>query len=149
VVRSFDAQAIQDILEVIKALEQTAARLLCRAAPDAVIAALQAAHAEMMRLYRSGERLAYFKLNQNIHSGIAAGSGNPVLAQTHEQLQSRIRRIRFIGNEEPGRWAGAVAEHEEMMQALAVRDGEWLARVLGTHLDHTLERVRHAVQTSR
>jgi DNA-binding GntR family transcriptional regulator len=146
VVRSFDAKAIRDILEVIKSLEQTAARLVCRNAPDADIAALQATHAEMMHLYSTGDRLAYFKLNQKIHSGLAQASGNPVLAQTHEQLQSRIKRIRFIGNEEPGRWAGAVAEHEEMMKALAARDGEWLARILGEHLDHTLERVRHAVE---
>jgi DNA-binding GntR family transcriptional regulator len=145
VVRSFDAQAIHDILEVLKTLEQTAARLLCRRASDAEIAALQATHAEMMRHYRAGDRLAYFKLNQKIHSGIAQASANPVLAQTHEQLQSRIKRIRFIGNEEPGRWAGAVAEHEDMMLALAARDGAWLARVLGRHLDHTLDRVRHAI----
>lgn len=145
VVRSFDEQAIHDILEVIKALEQAAARLVCRNASDQEIAALQATHAEMMRLYGRGDRLAYFKLNQKIHSGLALASGNPVLAQTHEQLQSRIKRIRFVGNEEPGRWAGAVAEHEEMMQALAARDAEWLSRIIGQHLDHTLERVRHAV----
>lgn len=145
VVASFDAAAIRNILEVIKGLEQLAGRLLCKNASDAEIAALQATHAEMMRLYRKGERLAYFKLNQKIHSDIAVGSGNPVLAQTHEQLQSRIKRIRFIGNEEPGRWAGAVAEHEEMMQAIAARDGEWLAAIIGKHLDHTLERVTQAI----
>jgi DNA-binding GntR family transcriptional regulator len=145
VVRSFDARAIRDILEVIKALEQMAARLVCSQATDSELAALQTTHDQMMRLYRAGDRLAYFKLNQKIHSGLAQASGNPVLAQTHEQLQSRIKRIRFIGNEEPGRWAGAVAEHEEMMRALAARDGDALARVVGEHLDHTLERVRHAV----
>jgi DNA-binding GntR family transcriptional regulator len=145
VVRRFDERAIFEILEVIKVLEQTAARLLCQRASDADIAALEATHEEMMRLYRAGDRLAYFKLNQRIHSGIALASGNAVLAQTHEQLQSRIKRIRFIGNEEPGRWAGAVAEHEEMNAALVARDAERLARILGLHLDHTLERVRHAI----
>jgi DNA-binding GntR family transcriptional regulator len=145
VVASFDAVAIRNILEVIKGLEQLAGRLLCKNASDAEIVALQVTHAEMMRLYRKGERLAYFKLNQKIHSDIAAGSGNTVLAQTHEQLQSRIKRIRFIGNEEPGRWAGAVAEHEEMMQAIVARDGEWLATIIGKHLDHTLVRVTQAL----
>lgn len=145
VVRRFDEKAIFDILEVIKALEQTAARLLCQRASDAEIATLQATHEEMMRLYRSGDRLAYFKLNQEIHSGIALASGNVVLSQTHGQLQSRIKRIRFIGNEEASRWAGAVAEHEEMNAALVTRDAERLVHILGLHLDKTLERVRHAI----
>ncbi len=145
VVRRFDEKAIFNILEVLKALEQTAARLLCLRASDAEIAALQATHEKMMQLYRKGDRLAYFKLNQQIHSGIALASGNAVLAQTHEQLQSRIKRIRFIGNEEPGRWAGAVAEHEEMNAAIITRDVERLVHILGLHLDHTLDRVRHAI----
>jgi DNA-binding GntR family transcriptional regulator len=145
VIRRFDEKAIFDILEVIKSLEQTAAWLLCQRASDAEIAALQTTHERMMRLYRSGDRLAYFKLNQQIHSGIALASGNMVLAQTHEQLQSRIKRIRFIGNEEASRWAGAVAEHEAMNEALIARDAEGLSHILGLHLDHTLERVRHAI----
>ncbi|MFM9974675.1 MAG: GntR family transcriptional regulator [Beijerinckiaceae bacterium] len=144
-VRRFDENAIFNILEVLKALEQTAARLLCQRATDAEIAALQATHEEMMRLYRKGDRLAYFKLNQQIHSSIASASGNAVLAQTHEQLQSRIKRIRFIGNEEPGRWAGAVAEHEEMNAAIIARDADRLVKILGLHLDRTLDRVRHAI----
>jgi DNA-binding GntR family transcriptional regulator len=145
VVRKFDEKAIYDILEVIKSLEQTAARLLCERASDAEIAALREAHEEMMQLYKKGDRLAYFKLNQRIHSGIAQASGNEALAQTHEQLQSRIKRIRFIGNEEPSRWAGAVAEHEEMNEAIIARDAERLVHILGLHLDRTLERVRHAI----
>ena len=145
VIRRFDEKAIFDILEVIKSLEQTAARLLCQRASDAEIAALQATHERMMGLYRSGERLAYFKLNQQIHSGIALASGNMVLAHTHEQLQSRIKRIRFIGNEEASRWAGAVAEHEAMNEALIARDADGLSHILGLHLDRTLERVRHAI----
>jgi DNA-binding GntR family transcriptional regulator len=144
-VRRFDEKAIFNILEVLKALEQTAARLLCQRATDTEIAALQASHEEMMRLYRKGDRLAYFKLNQQIHSSIALASGNAVLAQTHEQLQSRIKRIRFIGNEEPSRWAGAVAEHEEMNMAIMARDADRLVHVIGLHLDRTLDRVRHTI----
>ena len=62
------------------------------------------------------------------------------------RLARRItRRVRFIGNEKPERWAGAVAEHEEMIVALAARDAPRLAEVLGRHLDHTMDRVRDAI----
>ncbi|MBL8588205.1 MAG: GntR family transcriptional regulator [Methylobacteriaceae bacterium] len=145
VVRRFSEGDIAEILAVLKVLEQAAARLACGRAPEAEIAAIADLHARMMQLYESGDRLAYFKLNQAIHSAIVRASGNATLAQTHEQLQARIRRIRFVGNEKPERWAGAVAEHEEMIAALVARDGDRLVEVLGRHLDQTMERVRDAV----
>jgi DNA-binding GntR family transcriptional regulator len=145
VVRRFSEANIREILEVLKALEQTAARRLCAAGLDAEVAAIVSLHDEMMRLYVSRNRLQYFKLNQSIHSAIVKGAGNGVLAETHGQLQARIKRIRFIGNETPDRWAAAVAEHEEMIVALKRRDGEALAEVLGRHLDKTIDRVRDSI----
>jgi DNA-binding GntR family transcriptional regulator len=145
IVRRFSEQDIHDILEVLKVLEQTAARLTCARASDAQIAAIAKLHGEMLRLYARRNRLAYFKLNQEIHSAIVRASGNAALAQTHEQLQAKIRRVRFVGNEKPERWAGAVAEHEEMNAALLARDAERLVEVLGRHLDQTMHRVRDAI----
>ena len=76
---------------------------------------------------------------------LAEASGNAVLSEIHQTLQARIKRIRFVGNETPDRWAGAVAEHEEMIDALSARDAGRLAEVLGRHLDQTLVRVRDAI----
>ena len=145
IVRRFNERDIRDILEVLKLLEQAAARLTCQRASDDEIAAIERLHQQMMQLYRDRNRLAYFKLNQSIHTAIVRASGNATLLQTHEQLQARIKRVRFIGNEKPERWAGAVSEHEEMIAALRKRDGEGLAEVLGRHLDKTMERVRDAI----
>jgi DNA-binding GntR family transcriptional regulator len=111
IVRHFGEQDVFHILEVLKSLEQTAARLLCTQAADAELDALSALHDEMMMLYGRRDRLAYFKCNQSIHSGLVRASGNPVLAEMHEQLQSRIKRVRFVGNDRPDRWAGAVAPY--------------------------------------
>lgn len=145
IVRRFSEKDISDLLDVLKTLEQLAARLTCAHASDAEIAEIADLHKQMLRLYAERNRLAYFKLNQEIHSAIVRASGNSALAQVHEQLQARIKRVRFIGNELPERWAGAVAEHEEMNQALLARDGETLSEVLGRHLDKTLDRVRDAI----
>lgn len=145
IVRRFSEKDIREILDVLKTLEQFAARLTCAHARDAEIAEIVDLHNQMLRHYADRSRLAYFKLNQEIHSAIVRASGNSVLAHVHEQLQARIKRVRFIGNELPERWAGAVAEHEEMNLALLARDGDKLSEVLGRHLDKTLERVRDAI----
>ncbi len=103
-------------------------------------------HERMLEHYAKRDRLAYFKLNQAIHSAIVQAAGNAVLAQTHETLQARIKRIRFIGHEGPERWAAAVAEHDEMIVALVARNGEALVEVLGRHLDMAVDRVRDAIE---
>jgi DNA-binding GntR family transcriptional regulator len=145
VVRKFTAKDLYQILQVLKTLEQLGGRMTCEQASDATIAAINALHVEMMELYRAGNRLEYFKLNQAIHSAFVAASENAVLVEMHSTLQSRIKRLRFIGNEGPVKWAGAVAEHEEMMVALLKRDADKLAEIIGRHMDSTLERVREVL----
>lgn len=145
VVRRFTEHDIREILEVLKAIEQAAALLACQRASNAEIKKIRHMHERMLELYAKRNRLAYFKLNQAIHSAIVQAAGNSVLAQTHETLQARIKRIRFIGHEGPERWAAAVAEHEEMIAALVARNGAQLSEVLGRHLDMAVERVRDAI----
>ena len=142
VVRRLTPRDVRDMMDVLAALETTAARLACRRATEAEIGALRRLHDEMMGFYASRQRLEYYKRNQAIHAAIAALSGNAFLAATHGGIQSRLRRIRFVGNEEPGRWAGAVAEHEEMIAALEARDADRLVEVIARHLDATWDRVQ-------
>lgn len=145
VVRTLTLKDLADSLAVLKALEQAAARQVCAEAPGEALAELAALHAAMMERYAARDRLAYFKLNQEIHSAIARLSGNAVLATLHTQLQSRMRRIRFIGHEGPEKWAAAVAEHEQMAAAFARRDAAAAAEVIGRHLDAAIERVRDSL----
>jgi len=141
IVRKFTAKDLAQILQVLKTLEQLGGRMACELASDATIQAINALHERMLALYKSNNRLEYFKLNQAIHSAIVAASGNPVLMEMHETLQARIKRLRFIGNEGPQKWAGAVAEHEEMMAALLKRDADALLDVIGRHMESTRLRV--------
>ncbi|KPF72772.1 GntR family transcriptional regulator [Bosea sp. AAP35] len=145
VVRRFSVRDLREILEVTKSLEQLGGRIACAQASDAQIEAIAAMHQRMMELYEQRNRLEYFKLNQAIHSAIVAAAGNAVLMEMHETLQARIKRLRFIGNEGPVKWAGAVAEHEAMVAALSRRDGEALAFEIGKHMDHTLTRVSEVI----
>lgn len=141
VVRRFTENDLAQILQVLKTLEQLGGRMACELASDATIEAIHALHKAMIALYETKNRLEYFKLNQAIHSAIVAASGNKVLMEMHETLQARIKRLRFIGNEGPVKWAGAVAEHEEMMTALLKRDADALSDVIGRHMESTRLRV--------
>lgn len=142
VVRKLTPRDVRNMLDVLMALETLAGRLACRNATDAQIADIRALHDQMMSLYADRERLAYYKLNQAIHTAIAVLSDNEFLASTHESIQSRLKRIRFVGNEGPDNWSGAVAEHVEIIEALEQRDEVRLTEVLTRHLEQTWTRVR-------
>lgn len=141
-VKQFGAKEVRDMLQVISALEQFAGRQACEVATAQGIADVRALHDDMLACYRRGDRLDYYKLNQAIHTAIVALADNGALSEVHARLQTRLKRIRFIGHEGPEKWANAVAEHEEMMAALEARDADRLAAILAEHLKRAWDRVR-------
>jgi DNA-binding GntR family transcriptional regulator len=145
VIRSFSPGDVRDMLEVLGEIEALGARLACEHATAAEILQVRALHDDMMRLYEAGNRLDYYKRNQAIHSALAQLSGNAFLATTHESIQSRLKRIRFIGNERPEQWRSAVEEHREIIAAFETRDAERLSRAIKHHLKQTWVRVRDSL----
>src|SRR5690606_35988764 len=113
VVKKFTSKETRDMLEVIKSLEQLAAERACEVASDAGIANIRHMHDEMVAAYEHGDRLTYYKLNQSIHLAIVALADNAALSDVHAILQTRLKRIRFVGHEGPVKWAAAVGEHVE------------------------------------
>ncbi|WP_457809077.1 GntR family transcriptional regulator [Kushneria sp. EE4] len=144
-VRQFSARDIEDMLILIRSLEELAARLGCQRADDDEIAGVRALHERMLACYHQRDRLEYYKNNQLIHSAMVALSHNEPLIQTHDSLQSRLKRVRFIGHDGPDKWAAAVDEHERIMTALEARDENALVAALGEHLGYAWERVRDVV----
>jgi DNA-binding GntR family transcriptional regulator len=144
-VRSFTPKDVQDCLTVIGTLESLAGRQACLHASAAGIAEVRALHDRMIAMYRSRDRMPYFRLNQEIHSAILRLADNESLTYVHGILQARLRRVRYIGHEGPEKWAGAVADHEEIIVALEARDGPRLAAALIDHMDHAWERVKDSL----
>ena len=144
-VRKLTAKDIQDMLSVLSVLENLAGRLTCQMATDEDIREVRRLHDEMLSFYADGDRLPYFKRNQQIHSLLITLSGNESLALVHDLLQTRLKRIRYIGDRKPDTWSAAVADHEEMITALEARDGEKLSAALVEHLSSTWDRVKDEI----
>ena len=131
----------RDMLRVIARLEAFAGELACANATDDEIASVRVMHDEMIGLYRAGERSEYFRLNQEIHLSIVRIARNESLRMMHGLLHARMKRIRFRGNDIPGNWAAAVADHDAIMAALERRDAKALSAVLQHHLDASWDRL--------
>ncbi|WP_417721810.1 GntR family transcriptional regulator [Salipiger sp.] len=145
VVRKLSGADVFSMLEVLGHLEKLAGITACERASDAQIAGMRALHEEMIAHYRNRDRLPYYKLNQEFHSRLAALSGNETLQEIQQNIQGRLKRIRFVGNGSPEFWAAAVAEHDEMIAALEARDGDTLGEVMARHLSRTWDRVKDSL----
>jgi DNA-binding GntR family transcriptional regulator len=145
VIKALTPRDVREMLAVLCGLETMAARIGCGLATSIQIAAIERLHEQMMRCYQRDDRLEYYKLNQAIHTGIVQLADNRFLAAQHAAIQARLKRIRFLGNGTPEKWACAVAEHEAMIEALAARDSDRLSAVLIQHMDLTWDRVKDSL----
>lgn len=133
-VADVSGEAIRETFEVLAGLEGLAARLACARGTDAQIGEVRALHERMIAAFETGDRTAYFALNQAIHRAIVAMAGNAVLADMHERLNQRARFARLSANFARDRWAAAVAEHEAILAALEARDGAKLEKLMSRHI---------------
>ena len=137
VVTDIRVEEIGELFEIMDALEALVGRLAVERASDADIAELKSMHKTMVGYHNSGNRAAYFDLNQAIHQRIADLSGNASLANTYAGFAGKIRRARYLANLSDARWAESVREHEGFMAALAKRDAVQFAALLADHSQHT------------
>lgn len=145
VVTTLTPKAAQDMLDVLKELEGLAAPLICEHASDEEIEEICRLHEEMLAFYETRSRLEYFKLNQQIHSRLISLAGNESLSLVYEILQTRMKRIRFIGDRKDDSWRAAVEDHEQIIKALKSRDGADLAQTMVEHVASSWDRIKCAL----
>ncbi len=145
IVAPLDPDRVKHMFAVMGALEALAGELACRTASEADINEIRALHYQMLAHHARRELGDYFRLNQQIHLKLVEASGNEPLASIYRSLNAHVRRARYMANLSPERWDNAVAEHEQMMDALARRDGAALQVILRDHLANKLVLVMEAL----
>ncbi|WDR03488.1 GntR family transcriptional regulator [Devosia algicola] len=145
-IKIVNPQEVKQLFEAAGAIETAASKLAIERASEAEIARIVSTHNKMVAAYRINNRATYFEMNQKVHSLIVAAAHNAVLADVHEKLLMRMRRIRYACTNDAGGWKDALGEHEEMLDALKTRDGERLATLLAIHMEQGWQRVRDFVK---
>ena len=139
---------IKNLFEVIGALESLAGRLACETISDAEICDLKAIHCQMQATFLRSDLPGYFRLNQAIHAQIVAAARNPVLTTTHQNLNARLLRARYMANQvDHDRWVAAMREHELIVEALERRDAAQTGDLLLQHLRHKFDAIRRYLET--
>ena len=141
------ASDVDQMFPIMGALEALSGELACQNLTEEQFAEIQALHYQMVLHYTRRQLKLYFQVNQEIHEKILSASANPLLLQMYQTLAGRIRRARYVANMSDERWTQAVKEHEEMLDALARRNGAALSDVLKRHLKNKCETVKSQLQS--
>lgn len=96
VVTALTSEEVGQLYDLRRVLETFAAREFARLRRPADIAALQEAIRKLNEVEAEGTPLAMLEVGTLLYRTIAAGSGNPYLAQALGALHNRIALIRFI-----------------------------------------------------
>ncbi len=140
------SREVEEMFELASGLERLAAELVVERATDGELEEMRATHQRMIEFHRAGRRSDYFRLNQRIHNGIIALTGNAVLINTYAELMRKIRRARYAAIMSQARWDESVHEHEDLMNALVDRDGVRAGALLLRHVRETGEAVRSSIE---
>ncbi len=141
-VRAITLDDLEEVFPLMGALEALAGELACTNITDAQMTELRQTHELMLECFHASDLSGYFRHNQRIHEIIMQAAGNATLSSMVQSLAVRVRRARYLANMSSERWQQAVAEHEEIIMALDVRDGQRLGAILKRHLANKFATVR-------
>jgi DNA-binding GntR family transcriptional regulator len=133
-VGSVSQSEIDEMIEVVAALEATAGELAAVKASEAEIEEIEARTLAMAKAHERRDETVYFTLNREIHDLIMGSARNSTLAGIYNNLSSRIQRMRYTAHKTPEQWQRAMDEHHRMAQLLRARDGEALGKLMREHL---------------
>jgi DNA-binding GntR family transcriptional regulator len=140
-VPELSADDIRHTFELMAALEAANGELACARIAAEELDEIRALHYEMLACYARRDLPGYYRRNHAIHALINLAARNPVLTQTYRTINARIQALRFRSNFNREKWEAAVEEHEQMIDALAKRDGVRMRAILTQHLAHKCEAV--------
>jgi DNA-binding GntR family transcriptional regulator len=136
---------VANLFELMAALEGLSGELAASRRTDAELEEIRALHYEMLAAHLRRDLPAYYRLNRRIHEAINRCARNPVLSETYDSVNLRIQNQRFRSNFNREKWDAAVAEHGQMLDALANRDGPLLRAILEKHLREKRDAVLDAL----
>jgi DNA-binding GntR family transcriptional regulator len=141
-VRRVSEDEAVEILEARAALEGLAARHAATAADEAAIDDLRGIVAEMRRLREASDLIGLSNMNARLHACILEASGHETAKRLSRTLSSQIVRFQFRTVLLPGRPDRSLAEHAEIVDAIAARDPDAAEAAMQRHLLQVADALR-------
>ncbi len=145
-VRLVDAREALEIEEVRAALEGLLARRAAERIGERELSELARLTSEMRQRVEHGDALGYSELNAQFHQLIWSAADHQTARKVVGGLKSQSIRFQFQTALRPGRAARSLSEHESIVAALRMRDGDAAEAAMREHLAEVLENLRWVIQ---
>jgi DNA-binding GntR family transcriptional regulator len=122
-VTELDAADLQEIFELRVELEGLAAGLAAERAGSQERESLSALVERTHGALASEDHQALIELDRELHAAIAETAGNTLLAAQLEWLYGHVLRLWSVALDQVGALGASVAEHEDVVDAIARGDG--------------------------
>jgi DNA-binding GntR family transcriptional regulator len=141
-VTEMSADDVTQVYRLLGLLEADAAAEVAERASDAQIAELRALHDKLERQLK--QRDAFFAANEQFHLRLLAIAGNRWRTQIVGDLRKVMKLNRHHSLFKQGRISESLAEHREVMQALAAHDAAAAAQLMRAHFANGLAAAKPA-----
>ena len=138
IVASLDHNQLSELYAVRSALEGLAARLAARHATEEEVRVLRRMVADDRALI-GGDPRALSRANKRFHRQIHLASHNRFLVQQLDLVHRAMALISTTSFAAEGRDVAALAEHDQIAQAIAAQDGEAACAALKIHISNAFE----------
>lgn len=131
-VRKISAAAVTDVRFVREAIEADIVRLVAEQADSALVKELQAQIREQQELPET-EASRFMTLDERFHRTLAEAAGKAYAWKVIEQVKGQMDRVRYLSALQfPKR--DLVAQHTEIVKAIAEHDPDGAATAMRAHL---------------
>src|ERR687898_572926 len=142
-VRRISVAEAVEITEARAALEGLIARLAAERATDVERDQLRALLAEMTEAVEQDDKLAYSKLNRDLHGSLCRIARHRVADDLVGNLRNRAAHHQFRLALVPGRAAESLAQHGAIVEAVTSGDGNAAQEAMRAHLASVIDVLRH------
>lgn len=137
-VSHISVDAVGDAQFMREALECSAVRLAADRAGEAEIAALRAIVARQQAARDARDLEGFVRLDDELHETLCDVSGHAVAWTVVQRINAHLKRIRRLSVPQPDYIGKMVAEHEEVVEAVARHDADAAEAALRHHLQMVL-----------
>ena len=139
VVTPISVKLAEDIYQLRGVLEALGARLFARNATREQIAGLEAATAELEKVYSNFEPAPFLKAKSRFYEVLMEGAGNQLAAQVLRGIHARVSQLRVTSLSDPSRTSVSIAEIRRIVDAIKARDEESAWRASAQHVANAAE----------
>lgn len=126
--------AVEDYIFVRKALESEVVRTLAQRLPDGLIEELNHNLQRQREVAAQGDALAFHNLDLEFHEILLNALNNARMKAMVDMARNNLNRARQLSNSQR-RIKQGIAEHAEIVEALASGNGDEAASMMRKHLD--------------